>query len=146
MLKLQAKGVAISADEHHWTVHCVRSSGWRTFHLHSCISHPMYLRLTIFFLKPPPHVISPILFVLLFLFHSGLHPWLCWLLERSQISRCPRQLQTCARLMQGWVASAGCPPPNKNPGYASDACIIYSCSCCSCNMFISDPPCHLIKI
>ena len=28
-----------------------------------------------------------------------------------------RQLQTCARLMQGWVESAGS-PPNKNPGYA----------------------------
>ena len=42
-----------------------------------------------------------------FYFSLGLHPWLCWLLERSQIPSCPRQLQTCARLMQGWVASAG---------------------------------------
>ena len=25
-----------------------------------------------------------------------------------------RQLHTCARLMHGWVASAGCPPPNKS--------------------------------
>ena len=39
MLKLQAKGVAIWADEHHWTVHCVRSSEWSTFHLHLCISY-----------------------------------------------------------------------------------------------------------
>ena len=34
MLKLQAKGVAIWADEHHWTVHCVCSSEWSTFDLH----------------------------------------------------------------------------------------------------------------
>ena len=49
MLKLQAKGVAIWADEHHWTAHCVRSSEWSTFHLHLCIIIiPMYLRLTTF--------------------------------------------------------------------------------------------------
>ena len=52
-----------------------------------------------------------------FYFALGLHPWLRWLLECSQIPSCPRQLQKCARLMQGWVASAGC-LPNKNPGYA----------------------------
>ena len=39
MFKLQAKGVAIWADEHHWTVHCVRSSEWSTFNLHLCISY-----------------------------------------------------------------------------------------------------------
>ena len=39
----------------------------------------------------------------------------CW--SAHQIHSCPRQLQTCSPLMQGWVASAGC-PPNKNPGYA----------------------------
>ena len=30
-------------------------------------------------------------------------PWLDWLLERSQTSSCPRQLQTCAPLMHGRV-------------------------------------------
>ena len=55
-------------------------------------------------------------------FALGLHPWLWWLLERSQIPSCPRQLQTCARLMQGWVASAGCPPKQKNTGHAGDTC------------------------
>ena len=39
MLKLQSKGVAIRVDEHHWTVNCVRSSEWSTFHLHLCISY-----------------------------------------------------------------------------------------------------------
>ena len=40
-------------------------------------------------------------------FPSGVHLWFYWLLERSQIPSCPRELQTCTRLMQGWVASAG---------------------------------------
>ena len=74
--------------------------------------------------NPPPNVISPIFFCY-FYFALGLHPAMTLLtaMERSQILGCPRQLQTCARLMQGWVASAGCPPPppppNKNHGYAS---------------------------
>ncbi len=115
MLKLQAKGVAIWTDEHHWTVHCVRSSEWSTFHLQLCISYQciwgwQHLQ------KPSPKCHFTYIFCY-FYFTLGLHPRLCWLLERSQILGCPRQLQTCARLMQGWVASAGC-PPNKNPGYA----------------------------
>ena len=44
-----------------------------------------------------------------FYFALRLHPWLGWLLERSQTPSCERQ-------MQGWVALAGCPPPNKKRG------------------------------
>ena len=53
--------------------------------------------------------ISPIIFCYFYF----AHPWLCWLLERSQIPSCPRQLHTWARLMQGWMASAGWPPQKK---------------------------------
>ena len=70
---------------------------------------PMFLRLTTF-TKTLPQM-SFHLYFCYFYFALGLHPWLCWLLDRSQILGCPRQLQTYARLMQGWVASAGCPPP-----------------------------------
>ena len=93
-----------------------RSSEWSTFHLHLCISYQciwgwQHLQ------KPSPKCHITYIFCY-FYFALGLHPWLCWLLESSQILGCLRQLQTCARLMQGWVASAGCPPPpNKNPGY-----------------------------
>ena len=38
-MKLQAKDATVWADERHWTVHCVRSSEWSTFHLHLCISY-----------------------------------------------------------------------------------------------------------
>ena len=62
--------------------------------------------------NPPPNVISPIIVCHLY-FVMGLHPWLCWMMERSQIPSCPRQLHTCTRLMQGWVTSAGCFPPTK---------------------------------
>ena len=67
---------------------------------------PMYLRLTTF-TKTLPQMSFHLYIFRYFYFALGLHPWLCWLLERSQILGCPRQLQTCARLMQGWVASAG---------------------------------------
>ncbi len=92
-------------------VYCVRSSEWSTFHLHLCIIIPMYPRLTTF-TKTSPKCHFTYIFCY-FYFTLGLHPWFCWLLERSQILGFPRQLQTCARLMQGWVASAGCPPPKQ---------------------------------
>ena len=60
--------------------------------------------------NPRPNVISPIYF-LLFIFRSGAPPTtLSTALDHSQIPSWPRQLHTCARLMQGWVASAGWPP------------------------------------
>ena len=67
---------------------------------------PMYLRLTTF-TKTLPQMSFHLYIFCYFYFALELHPWLCWQLERSQILGCPRQLQTCARLMQGWVASAG---------------------------------------
>ena len=78
---------------------------------------PMYLRLKTF-----TKTLPKCNFTYIFCYFSalGLHSELCRLLECSQISSCPRQLQTFARLMQGWVASAGWPTPNKNPGYAGD--------------------------
>ena len=63
--------------------------------------------------KNPPQM-SFYLYFLLFLFRSRAPPMT--LLTAGVITAlpdpsCPRQLQTCARLMQGWVASDGCPPP-----------------------------------
>ena len=53
-----------------------------------------------------------LLYVLLFLIRSGAPPSHdsadCW---SAHIASCPRQFQTCARLMPGWLASVGCPPP-----------------------------------
>ena len=66
---------------------------------------PMYLRLTTFTKSLPRMSFHPIFW--LFLVSTGA------LLERSQIPSCPRQLQTCARLMQGWVASARCSSQTK---------------------------------
>ena len=66
----------------------------------------MYLRPTTYTKTLPKCHFTYIFFLFLL--------WLCWLLERSQIASCPRQLQTCARLTRGWVASAGCPPPPKS--------------------------------
>ena len=80
--------------------------GGSTFHLHLCIWGWQHLQ------KPSPkchftHI------VLLFCLALGHHPRLCCLMERSHIPSCLRQFQTCARLMQGWEASVGCPPPTQ---------------------------------
>ena len=72
------------------------------FHLYLCIS-TMYLRLTTF-TKTLPYVISPIFFFAIFISIWGsTHDSVdCWSAHRP--------LQSCARLMQGWVASTGCSP------------------------------------
>ena len=74
--------------------------------------------------NPPPNVISQ--FFCYFYFALGLHPWLCWLLERSQIPSCPRQLQTCARLHARLGGVGRVSPPNENPGYAGAWVIVIS--------------------
>ena len=75
---------------------------------------PMSLRLTTLILqKTFPKCHFTYIFCYSY-FALGLHPWLCWLLECSQTPSCPRQLQTCARLTQGWVASVGWPPKQKS--------------------------------
>ena len=69
---------------------------------------PLYLRLTTF-TKPSPK--CHFSYLLLFLFCSGAP--IITLMTAGALTdlRLPaRQLQTCARLMQGWVESAGCPP------------------------------------
>ena len=67
--------------------------------------------------NPPPNVISPIF--LLFLFSSGAPPMTLLTAGALTDPQLPATASICARLMQGWVASAGWPPPpNKNPGYA----------------------------
>ena len=62
MLKLQAKGVAIWADEHHWTVQCACSSEWSTFHIHlgRAYTHANVFEADNIYKNPPPNVISPI--------------------------------------------------------------------------------------
>ena len=73
--------------------------------------------------NPPPKVISPIFFSIFISLWGSTHNYVdCWSAHRPS---CPRQLQTCARLVQGWVASAGC-PPNKNHGYAGECLLWYS--------------------
>ncbi len=112
MLKLQAKGVAIWADEHHWTeqfiVH-VRSSEWSTFHLHLCISYQciwgwQHLQ------KPSPNVISPIFFAIYISLWGSTHDSAdCWSAYRSSAARDSfKCVHDWCKL--GWVASAGCPP------------------------------------
>ena len=83
--ELQAKGVAIWADEHHWIVHCVRSAEWSHEAHFSCIyvCHNNVFEADSIYKKPPPNDISPKK-NWYFYFALGLHPWLCWLLERSQ--------------------------------------------------------------
>ena len=131
MLKLQAKGVAIWADEHHWTVHCVRSSEWSTFHLHLCISYQciwgwQHLQ------KPSPKCHFTYIF-LLFLFRSGAPPMTlltvdCWtgvLTDPRLPATASNVCTTDARL--GGVGRVA-PPPNKNPGYAGAARNLFTAS------------------
>ena len=97
----------------------LRSSEWSTLYI---FAGPIYYHANVFeadniYENPPQNVISPIFFCY-YDFALALHPWLCWLLERSQSSKtssCPRQLQTCASLMHGRV------PANNDPGYAGPA-------------------------
>ena len=79
---------------------------------------PMYLRLTTF-TKTLLQCHFTYIFCYFISLWGSIHDSAdCWSAHISPA--CPRQLQTCARLMQDWVASAGWPPPNKNPGYAGD--------------------------
>ena len=81
MLKLQAKGVTIWADEHHWTVHCVRSSEWSTFHLHLSEADNIYK-------NPPPNVISSIFFAIFISLWGSTHDSSdCWSAHRSSAAR-----------------------------------------------------------
>ena len=73
---------------------------------------PMYLRLTTF-TKTLLQMSFHLFFVICF--RSGAP--IITLMTSGALTEL--QLQMCARLMQGWVESAGWPPPNKNPGYAS---------------------------
>ena len=67
--------------------------------------------------NPLPNVISPKKIGIFISLRGSTHDYIdCW---SAQIFPAPRQLQTCARLMHGWVASRGWVPPNKNPGYAT---------------------------
>ena len=63
----------------------------------------MYFRLTT--LKMPPSNVMSTIFVCNFL--SLWAPPMILLTAGALTDSCPRELQTCTRLMQGWVASAG---------------------------------------
>ena len=67
--------------------------------------------------NPPPNIISPIFFSLWGSIHDSAD---CWSAHRSPAARDSFKVQTCAPLMRGCVALAGC-PPNKNPVYAGPA-------------------------
>ena len=72
---------------------------------------PMYLRLTTFTKHLPQ--MSFHLFVCDF-FRSGTPIITLMTVGALTVLQLPaRQLQTCARLMQGWMESAGCPPPKE---------------------------------
>ena len=90
----------------------------------------MYLRLTPF-TKYLPQMSFHLYFFAIFCFALGLHPWLCWLLERSQILGCPRQLQTCARLIKaGWRRPGGVIfPPINAPGMGRFQLLNVGCLC-----------------
>ena len=65
--------------------------------------------------KNPPqnNVISPICFAIFISLFGSTHDSAdCWRAhDAPRPPSCPRQLQTCGRLMHGWVEAAGCPPP-----------------------------------
>ena len=111
-----AKGAAIWADEHHWTVQSCTFIGMKHVSptLNCMYIIPVYLKLTTFTKTLSKcHLIY--LFGSLYVALGLLHPWLCWLVERSQRSQtvsscCPRHLQTCASLIHGRV-----PPPPPHP-------------------------------
>ena len=77
---------------------------------------PMYLRLTTFTKTLPLYIF------LLFLFRSGAPPMTLLTAGALTDPQLPAQVQTCARLMQGWVASAVCPPPTKSSFFFSRLC------------------------
>ena len=114
MLKLQAKGAAIWADEHHWTVvkHVRSSESLKHIIFLTYILRISYQCIGLILgwqhLQKPSLKCNFTYNVLLVLFHSGHHPWLSWLPKRSQTPSGRRQLQTCSLLMHGWVESAGC--------------------------------------
>ena len=114
MLKLQAKGVAIWADKHLWTVK------WSTFHLHLCIWGWQHLQ------KPSPKY-HFIYILLLFLFRSGAPlmtlPTTGSLTDSQLPATVSNVCTTDARL--GGVSRVF-PPPNKNPGHAGAPLLPYS--------------------
>ena len=84
---------------------------------------PMYFRLTTF-TKTLPQMSFHLSFFAIFISlwgstHDSVDYWSAHRSPAARDSFKPRQLQTCVRLVQCGVASAGC-PPNKNPGYASE--------------------------
>ena len=71
---------------------------------------PMYLRLKTF-TKTLPQMSFHLKKLLFSLWGSTHDSADCWSTHKPHI--CPRLLQTCARLIQGWMASARWPPPTK---------------------------------
>ena len=82
------------------------------------------------YITPPPNVISPYCFAILFRSWAPTKT----LLTVGALTGCPRQLQTCARLMQGWVASSpGAPPPTKILATPVCPCSIHEVTCGGCS-------------
>ena len=106
----QGKGAAIWADEHHWKVHCVRSSEWSTFPLHYVYRSNVIDTDNIYTQK----VISSICFaIFISLLGSPMTLLTAGTLTSLPDPQLPaRQLRTCARMVHGW-ASTGCPLQTK---------------------------------
>ena len=105
---IQAKGVAIWADEHHRTVHCICSSEWTTFHLHLVISYQciwgwQHLQ------KPSPKCNVTYFFAIFPLWGSTHNSADCWSAHRSPAARdsFKRRHDWCKA---GWCRP-GAPPP-----------------------------------
>ena len=113
MLKLQAKGVAIWADEHHWTVHCACWSEWSTFHLHLCISYQWIWGCQ--HLQKPSTKCNFTYIFWLYLFRSGAPPLTLRTVGARTDPR-DRFKRAYDRYKAGWCWPGG--PPNKNPGHA----------------------------
>ena len=79
----------------------------------------MYLRLTTFTKKPPPNVISPIVFFAIFISLWGsTQSRLCWLPERSYRQLPATVSNVCTTDARVGGVGRVPPPPNKNPGYS----------------------------
>ena len=91
MLKLQAKGVAVWADEHHWRVHCVDPPTFIGMnHISPTCMYiiPMYLRLTTFTKTLPQMPFHLYLFAIFILLWGSTHDSAdCWSAHRSSAAR-----------------------------------------------------------
>ena len=133
MFKLRAKVAAIWADEHHWTVHCVRSSEWNTFHLHFNIA---YIYQCIWGWKHLQKLSPKCKFIYIFLFRSGAPPMT--LLTGGALTD-----PSCPQRVHHWCMAGG---GGKNPGYAGDYHLILDDNHVKSWNILSDTSAQCVKL